>query len=995
VYGAPDLADKGNPTLDSREPESPAGQGYAPEEILIRFTHPQTEYKIADKVERMYGKDSKKVHKIARTYAHLGLSNTYLLKLSAGEDPLVACENYRTDPEVIFAEPNYIVTLNQVPNDPSFSLLWGLHNTGQRGVADTDIDAPEAWDICTGSTNVIIAVVDTGMDYFHPDLAAALWTNEGEIPGDGMDNDLNGYIDDIHGWDFTNGDNEPLDDHGHGTHCAGTIGAVGNNGEGITGVMAQCRIMPLKVLNASGVGYTSDLVAAILYANRMGADVISISLGGPDFSSAEEAAIVESPALIACAAGNEARNIDTTPVYPASYTCPQIVSVAAYSPYDRLCSFSNYGSISVDVAAPGESVYSTLRGGTYGYKSGTSMAAPHVSGLAGLIKAYSPELCNLEIKAVILENVDQRPSLDGKVLSGGLINAGNVITSLQPLSVTGISPSSGYPLGPIVTNLSGTGFRPTPTVRLVSEDGMREICATTITRISANRLSCTVNLEGEQPGNYRVLVNNPAGDGASFSGFTINPPVPTIAMVSPSSLVMGNPGFELRVAGTSFTPGSQITWNGSPRITTFENPGSLQALISAEDVSVPGTAIVTVVDPVGGISNGIPFIIFPILPPPTVSSIYPASGYTGTTITITSLGGTNFRPGATVVLQKAGQPDIGATNVVVVTANRITCQFDIPRGAAMGAWDVMVTNSDGTTGKKAGAFTISVPSPPTVSSIYPSSGYTGTTVTITSIGGTNFRPGATVMLQKSGQPDIGATNVVVVTANRITCQFDIPGGTATGAWDVMVTNSDGTTGKKAGAFTISVPPPPTVSSIYPASGYTGTTVTITSISGTNYRPGATVVLQKSGQADITATNVVVVTVNKITCQFDIPGGTATGAWDVMVTNSDGTTGKKAGAFTISVPSPPTVSSIYPSSGYTGTTVTITSIGGTNFRPGATVVLQKSGQPDILASNVVVVTAYRITCRFDIPATAATGTWDVVVTNSDGTTGKKIQGFRIY
>jgi hypothetical protein len=282
--------------------------------------------------------------------------------------------------------------------------------------------------------------------------------------------------------------------------------------------------------------------------------------------------------------------------------------------------------------------------------------------------------------------------------------------------------------------------------------------------------------------------------------------------------------------------------------------------------------------------------------PPTVSSIYPASGYTGTTVAITNLGGTNFRPGATVMLQKTGQPDIGATNVVVVTANKITCQFDIPGGAATGTWDVVVTNSDATTGKRAGAFTISIPPPPTVSSIYPASGYTGTTVAITNLGGTNFRPGATVMLQKTGQPDIGATNVVVVTANKITCQFDIPGGAATGTWDVVVTNSDGTTGKRAGAFTISIPPPPTVSSIYPASGYTGTTVTITSLGGTNFRPGATVMLQKTGQPDIGATNVVVVTANKITCQFDIPVGAAIGYWDIVVTNSDLSTGKRTSGF---------------------------------------------------------------------------------------------------
>ncbi len=276
-----------------------------------------------------------------------------------------AIEYYEQDPNVEYAEPNYIVHANAAPrvtpNDPSFSNLWGLHYESNDNNNDKDIDAPEAWALTTGSTDVVIAVVDTGVAYNHPDLVANMWVNTVELNGiAGDDDDGNGYIDDIDGWDFLNDNNDPTDYNGHGTHVAGTIAAVGNNGLGITGVMWKAKIMPLRFLGIHGGGTTSDAVAAIFYASGKGAHIINNSWTGSGYSQTLKDAIDASSALVVCAAGNEAKNNDLSPSYPASYTSANIISVAATDQSDNLATFSNYGVSSVDIAAPGVSIYSSL-----------------------------------------------------------------------------------------------------------------------------------------------------------------------------------------------------------------------------------------------------------------------------------------------------------------------------------------------------------------------------------------------------------------------------------------------------------------------------------------------------------------------------------------------------------------------------------------------------------------------------------------------------------
>ncbi|MBI5410125.1 MAG: S8 family serine peptidase [Nitrospirae bacterium] len=507
-----------------------------------------------------------------------------------------AIEYYRQDPNVEYAEPNYVVRTAVEPDDTYFMLLWGLQNTGQTGGSPgADINASGSWDLTTGG-DVVIAVVDTGTAYNHPDLAGNIWTNTGETScTDGIDNDGNGYVDDCHGWDFVGNDNDPTDYNGHGTHVSGTIAAVGGNGAGITGVMWRARIMPLRFLGINGSGTTADAISAILYANAEGAHVINNSWGGSGYSQALKDAIDASTAVVVCAAGNSGSNSDAAPFYPAGYASANIISVTAADYKDDLAFFSNYGASSVDLAAPGVNIYSTIpllrygtsvtlfeqnfngisgslpisgwsRGGansswavtngtgangtngledspgggyagetsswagymspiasvkdniytltfkwkgeledgfdfldinystdgtnwnwadyrtgttngifitdstytltgiaemydsfyvgfglssdastnsdgvylddikltrtplnisgySYAYYSGTSMAAPHVSGAAGLIKALKPQLTNLEIKAAILNSVDAKTSLTGKVATGGRLNA--------------------------------------------------------------------------------------------------------------------------------------------------------------------------------------------------------------------------------------------------------------------------------------------------------------------------------------------------------------------------------------------------------------------------------------------------------------------------------------------------------------------------------------------------------------------------------------------
>jgi subtilisin family serine protease len=367
-----------------------------------------------------------------------------------------ALAELRRDPRVRFAEQDVTYGIDALPNDPSLSQLWGLNNFGQAvkggtGTADADIDAPEAWVTTTGSHSVVVAVIDTGVDWHHPDLAANIWTNPGEsCPGcedDGIDNDANGYVDDVHGWDFVNNDNDPSDDHGHGTHVAGTIGAVGDNGTGVVGVNWDVQIMPLKFIGANGEGTADDAVRAILYATRMGAVVSNNSWGGEDFSQALEDSIADADAhdsLFVAAAGNSFKDNDANPDYPSGFDLPNVVSVAATDQNDARAWFSNYGRRSVDLGAPGTSIYSTWPGGSYAYLDGTSMAAPHVTGVAALAEAGFPSASAVGLKSLLLRTVDPNATLASRTATGGRLNAANAVGCGSGAQIWIESPAAGF-----------------------------------------------------------------------------------------------------------------------------------------------------------------------------------------------------------------------------------------------------------------------------------------------------------------------------------------------------------------------------------------------------------------------------------------------------------------------------------------------------------------------------------------------------------------------
>ncbi len=523
---------------------------YVKDEVIVRYDY----QKLSNKKDIVTYSSRTNTHVgavVKKDFSNDGLPGMQVVKVPQSKSVSEVISEYEKDPSVLYAEPNYYTHNAPVisqkaesdpvrldassPSDPDFGLQWGLHNTGQSvggyaGTSDADIDAPEAWDYSTGSNTVIVAVIDSGVDYNHPDLAANIWSNTDEISANGIDDDHNGFIDDIRGWNFYSGNNDPMDqntffDTYHGTHCAGIIGAMGNNGAGISGVNWNVKIMPIRFSDADGSGTYSDAIQAITYANANGAHVISNSWGGSSYSQALKDAIDASPAVVVCAAGNEGNNTDQTPQYPSGYSSSNIISVAATDTNDNLASFSNYGPASVDLGAPGVYIWSTKKSSGYQYLEGTSMAAPFVSGVAALIKARNSSYTSAQIKSAILDHVDKKPSLSGKVVTGGRLNAYSAVQSVivnSNLVIASITPSYGANTGSVnITSLAGNNFMSGATI-LLTRSGIANITATGVSVVSATRITCTLPLSGATAGKYDIVVTNPDGkQGVLLGGFTV------------------------------------------------------------------------------------------------------------------------------------------------------------------------------------------------------------------------------------------------------------------------------------------------------------------------------------------------------------------------------------------------------------------------------------------------------------------------------------------
>lgn len=384
------------------------------------------------------------------------------VKLVNDEDTARFLADANRNPEIAYAEPNYIYHLldaknsadapgEVIPDAADFAKLWGLKNTGQAdpkgtpGKAGADIGATKAWVSTTGSKDIVVAVIDTGVDYTHSLLKDNIYANPGESgsgkESNGIDDDGNGFVDDFHGWNFAGvSTNNPMDDNNHGTHCSGTIGASGGaDGKGIVGVNWHVSILPVKFLTGSGSGSLEDAVKAIQYATLMKVNVMSNSWGGGGFSQSMLDAITAAKAkgiLFVAAAGNDGRDNDatTSPTYPSSYQVDNVISVAASTNTDGLASFSNYGKRIVHIAAPGLNVYSTIPGNKFDVYSGTSMATPHVAGASALLWSTDKNMGYAEIKDRLLRSRDYVAGFSRKLASSGRMNVYNAINKIYPVA---------------------------------------------------------------------------------------------------------------------------------------------------------------------------------------------------------------------------------------------------------------------------------------------------------------------------------------------------------------------------------------------------------------------------------------------------------------------------------------------------------------------------------------------------------------------------------
>ena len=520
----------------------------------------------------------------------LGAMKTYslvpgLALVHVAGNPMDAIAQLKSNPAVDYIEPNYMYYRQTTPNDPMFSLLWGMNQA-----QNNDIDAPEAWNIYTGDPNYRIAIIDTGIDFNHPDLQGNIWINPGETPNDGIDNDGNGYIDDVSGWDFTgtglgtkfvNGDNNPQDGNGHGTHVAGTIAGKGNNGVGVAGVVWGAKIVPLKFLDDTGSGSTDNAILAVDYCRINGIKLSNNSWGGGGASTPLRTAISNAGAadhLFVAAAGNDAFNIDGLSIfrsYPASYNLANQINVAATTATGGLASFSNYGRTSVHVGAPGTlitSTYSTTVAGSNGYDtiSGTSMAAPHVTGVAALLRGRMPGWTVAQVKAAILNTVKPLSSLTTRTVTGGTVSAykallTTVVESIPPVASAARSVAAG--------NLGWNNTAVTLTITATDEvggSGVKDIHytvgATTTTVVGATA-TISYTTDGIRSVSYYATDNSGNASTPQVETVKIDRTLPaTAATVSADSTLITLAVTETGsgVAATYYTVdgGAQETYNG-------------------------------------------------------------------------------------------------------------------------------------------------------------------------------------------------------------------------------------------------------------------------------------------------------------------------------------------------------------------------------------------------------------------------------------------------
>jgi Tol biopolymer transport system component/subtilisin family serine protease len=907
---------------------------------------------------------------------------------------------YLNDSNVLAAEPNFVPRhLNIIPNDPSYSSQWAFQNTGQQvngvyGTSGADISAQDAWDLTTGSNTVIIAVEDSGVDYTHADLVNNIWTD----PSDPT----------VHGWNYYENSKNVMDTEGHGTFCAGIIGAAGNNGLGVTGTNWNVKIMPLKSDNAAGT--IVNLTATVLgweYAKQHGATIISNSWELNGNYSTIRLGIQNNPDLLfVFAAGNGGTddigdNNDQIPNYPSSYSYSNIVAVAASDQNDNLPSWSNYGITSVDLAAPGVNIRSTYLGGSgYGIGDGTSFSAPMVAGVAALIKARGPTLTPTQIKNAILNNVDTKSSFSNKVVSGGRLNAFKAIQSIsipdtRP-TVTSITPAFGANTGSVsITNLAGTNFASGAIIRL-TRSGSANITATGVTVVSPTRITCTLPLSGTTEGQYKVVVRNLDGkEGVLTNGFTIGPELDGdgIAIFRPST---GYWYFDYNLNGAvdnSFRFGSStdqiITgdWQGTGTdgIAIFRPSTGYWYF----DYNLDGT-----VDKsfrFGSSADRISKGDWNNDQKDDIAIFRPSTGYWYFDYNLDGTIDNSFRYGSST-----DRTIVGKFVTNSVGTGHSIAPLGAPDGSKIafesnrsGNYNIYVMNADGTGQTPITTNTADERDPawsPDGSKIAYASNMEGNyNIYVMNTDGS----GQTVLTSNTGtdqspswSPD--GSKIIYSSISSLTTNFNI-----------YIMNADGT--GKTVLTTL------TSDETWPSWSPDGTKIAFSSA--------------REGEFEVYVMNADGTHQTQLTFHNPSDSYTSTSAWspdgtkiafgsnmegnyNIYVMNPDGTGQNRLTTNTGHNIYPAwsrnnylTVTSITPAFGANTGSVSITNLAGTNFASGAIVRLTRNGFTNITATGVTVVSPTRITCTLPLTGTTE-GQYNVVVRNLDGKEGVLTNGFTI-
>jgi len=818
-------------------------------------------YKIGDTASRVEPTDKEFLQraKSKMSKEERKLLQTYLVTLKPGEKAKAALKRLSKNRK-LRVELNYMVEAQWRPNDTYYSDQWAHQN----------MQSEAAWDITRGSANVVIAIVDTGVDYTHEDLAANMWHNPGEIPNNGIDDDGNGFVDDIYGYDFYNRDSDPMDDHSHGTHCAGIAAAVANNSKGVAGVCPNARIMAVKFMGLAG-GTTSSAIAGIYYAVDNGAKIISNSWGlwtGQVSGGIQD--VVNYANSVGCfivaAAGNDNLNVDG--FQPAN--CRNMFAVGAMDRYNGKASFSNYGP-KVDVVAPGVAIVSTVPGNGYAFKSGTSMACPHVAGEAALILSRNPGFTPLQIANAI--RVGTTPDISSYEYVGmGRINLVNALNITNPPLAAAYLASPVYNAQgnyPVAVSGSATGTH--YSLKFTKSNLPYSANYTQFAEGGQVPGGLLANFYPEYNGQHyflKLLVTDSSGYQLSnVTQVIANRPAPVITGITPSSAA---PGTSAVITGTAFG-------NNQEEISVLSFPGAVCSVTSWQDNSITfivpnllGTASVAV--GVGSQwSNHVDFTVTNAPQLPVIAGLAPTSGLPNSSLTIN---GSNF--GTDPAQGEVKFADVSAI-LNAWSATSITCT--VPELDA-GTYPVTVSLPIGTS-NALNFNVLASPTLPFITSLSPDHGSIGSE---TVINGRNFGSA-----QGDNAVKFDLHNATVLSWSDTAIRVTVPNVNYT---QVPVYVVKGGNNSNAVNFTVTAAPVPVISTISPASGLAGSQVTI---SGTGLK--ANVGTSSVSFADIGA-GILSASNTSITCT--VPQ-LSPGSYPVTVSTAGGTS--NAVNFTVVVPAP--------------------------------------------------------------------------------------------